>query len=110
MVNLPSVLSGKIAFRKVSFNFNNGLGKKHILKNIYLTISPGETVVLFGLSVVGKTIFLSLMLRHHNTCSGIIEFDDVNVLQLQQHEIRKNILLIPQKSVIMSETVHDKLL
>ena len=71
-----TVESGKphtIEFRNVSFAYP-GTDKK-VIKNINLTIRPGETAVLVGLNGAGKTTFIKLLTRLYDPTEGQILLD-----------------------------------
>ena len=77
--NIPepaAVESGKphtIEFRNVSFAYPGT--DKQVIKNINLTIRPGETAVLVGLNGAGKTTFIKLLTRLYDPTEGQILLD-----------------------------------
>ena len=77
--NIPEpavVESGKphtIEFRNVSFAYPGT--DKQVIKNINLTIRPGETAVLVGLNGAGKTTFIKLLTRLYDPTEGQILLD-----------------------------------
>ena len=62
-----------IEFRNVSFRYPGT--EKDVLKNINLTIRPGETAVLVGLNGAGKTTFIKLLTRLYDPTEGVILLD-----------------------------------
>ena len=62
-----------IEFRNVSFAYPGT--DKYVLKNIDLTIRPGETAVLVGLNGAGKTTFIELLTRLYDPTEGEILLD-----------------------------------
>ena len=70
------VESGKphtIEFKNVSFAYPGTT--KQVIKNINLTIRPGETAVLVGLNGAGKTTFIKLLTRLYDPTEGQILLD-----------------------------------
>ena len=62
-----------IEFRNVSFAYPGT--NKRVIKNINLTIRPGETAVLVGLNGAGKTTFIKLLTRLYDPTEGQILLD-----------------------------------
>ena len=62
-----------IEFRNVSFAYPGT--NKNVIKNINLTIRPGETAVLVGLNGAGKTTFIKLLTRLYDPTEGQILLD-----------------------------------
>ncbi len=62
-----------IEFRNVSFRYPDT--QVDVLKNINLTIRPGETAVLVGLNGAGKTTFIKLLTRLYDPTEGEIYLD-----------------------------------
>ena len=62
-----------IEFKNVSFRYPGT--QRDVLKNINLTIRPGETAVLVGLNGAGKTTFIKLLTRLYDPTEGQIFLD-----------------------------------
>ena len=62
-----------IEFRNVSFAYPGT--DKYVIKNVSLTIRPGETAVLVGLNGAGKTTFIKLLTRLYDPTEGQILLD-----------------------------------
>ena len=72
-----------IEFKNVSFRYPGG--QRDVLKNINLTIRPGETAVLVGLNGAGKTTFIKLLTRLYDPTSGEILLDGKN---LKEYDVK----------------------
>ena len=72
-----------IEFKNVSFRYPGG--RRDVLKNINLTIRPGETAVLVGLNGAGKTTFIKLLTRLYDPTSGEILLDGKN---LKEYDVK----------------------
>ncbi len=83
-----SVLRGKphtIEFVNVSFAYPGT--DRMVLKNINLTIRPGETAVLVGLNGAGKTTFIKLLTRLYDPTEGVILLDGKDIREYDVREL-----------------------
>lgn len=62
-----------VEFKNVSFRYPGT--ERYVLKNINLTLRPGETAVLVGLNGAGKTTFIKLLTRLYDPTEGQILLD-----------------------------------
>ena len=72
-----------IEFRNVSFRYPGT--ERDVLKNVNLTIRPGETAVLVGLNGAGKTTFIKLLTRLYDPTEGEIFLDGKN---LREYDVK----------------------
>lgn len=86
-----------IEFENVNFMYPNDEKKKQIFKNLNLKINPGEKVAIVGPSGNGKTSLINLLDRFYDLeeNSGSVKVDGINVKDLKQESLRKNICYIP---------------
>ncbi|MDR2653880.1 MAG: Fe-S cluster assembly ATPase SufC [Mycoplasmataceae bacterium] len=80
-------------------NLNVNLDEKPFLKNISLSISKPEIILLMGNNGQGKTTLLKTIMNHYSTkiVSGEIKFNNTEISSLNTYEIAKQgILYIPQ--------------
>lgn len=94
-----------ITYRNVSFTY----GKEMILKNINLEIKRGEVVALVGASGSGKSTIVNLLERFFDATSGEILIDDVNILDIDLKELRRNIALVTQDVFLFSDTIEKNI-
>tara|TARA_B000000475_G_C15596952_1_gene283131 strand:- start:54 stop:497 length:444 start_codon:yes stop_codon:yes gene_type:complete len=76
-----------IDFTDINFKYSSS--KNFIVKNITLSIKPGETVALVGKSGSGKTTILDLIPRLYEPTSGSIKFNDKDITKMDLNFIRK---------------------
>ena len=82
------VMHGKphtIEFRNVSFAYPGS--DRMVIKNVSLTLRPGETVVLVGLNGAGKTTFIKLLTRLYDPTEGEILLDGRNIKEYDIKEL-----------------------
>ncbi|MGC9968391.1 MAG: ABC transporter ATP-binding protein [Minisyncoccia bacterium] len=102
--NAPSLppLKRQIAFRNVSFGYRD---REPALKNINLIIPAGKTFALVGRSGSGKTTFINLLLRSFDPQKGRILIDGVDIRDVTQESLRRQIAVVPQEVDLFSRTV-----
>lgn len=91
---------GRIEFRDVSFAYPGS--NQVVLKNINLTIQPGETVGIMGATGCGKSSLVNLIPRFYDASSGAVLVDGVDVREYDQKDLRDKIAIALQKSELFS--------
>ena len=87
-------LPHSIEFRNVSFAYPGS--ERKVIKNINLTIRPGETMVLVGLNGAGKTTLLKLLTRLYDPTEGTILLDGKDIREYDVTELYKTFGIIFQ--------------
>jgi len=100
-VDLTTVDS-KIEFKDLSFGYNPD---EPVLHNINLSISPGETVAIVGVSGVGKSTMLTLIPRFYDPDEGEILIDDFNIKDVTQKSLRENIGIVTQETILFNDSI-----
>ncbi len=99
------VTHGKIEFRNVSFKYR----RKMVLKNLNLTINPGERVGIVGPSGAGKTTLVNLLMRFYDPTHGEILIDGQNIRDITQDSLRENISFIPQDPSMFNRSLGENI-
>ncbi|KAH7361060.1 ATPase-like protein [Rhexocercosporidium sp. MPI-PUGE-AT-0058] len=76
------------------------------IKNLALSIRPGEKVAICGRSGSGKSSTILLLLRlldPLSSCSGNIIIDDIHLRQIERSTLRERIIAIPQDPVFLPD-------
>jgi subfamily B ATP-binding cassette protein MsbA len=92
-----------IRFENVSFAY--GGKSKDVLRNISLTIQPGQLVALVGRTGSGKTSLISLLLRFYDPTSGAIFIGDTDIRSVASKELRANIGVVTQETILFNDTI-----
>ncbi|MBO5055846.1 MAG: ABC transporter ATP-binding protein [Lachnospiraceae bacterium] len=98
---------GKVEFRNVSFAFPGT--EQTVLKNINLTINPGEVVAVMGATGCGKTALVSLIPRFYDVTGGAVLVDGVDVREYKQKDLRNKIAIALQKSELFSVSIKENI-
>jgi ATP-binding cassette subfamily B protein len=101
-------VQGSIDFRDVTFGYQaNG---QRVLKNVSLSIAPGEFVALVGPSGAGKSTLCSLIPRFYDVVDGSVSIDGRDVRETTLASLRRNVGVVQQDIYLFSGTVRDNLL
>jgi len=99
------VKSGKIEFQNVYFKYR----KNYVLKDLSLTINPGERIGIVGASGSGKTTLVSLLMRFYEPQHGNILIDGQNINDVKQDSLRESISFIPQEPTMFNRTIGENI-
>ncbi len=97
----------KIEFKHASFAYQGA--NKEAIKNLNLTIYPGETIGIIGGTGSGKSSIVNLIPRFYDTTKGEVFVDGVNVKEYSFKELRNKIGIVPQKAVLFKGTLKENL-
>ncbi|WBU56014.1 ABC transporter transmembrane domain-containing protein [Paracoccus sediminicola] len=100
-VPLSRPIRGEIALRDVSFAYPSRQDLP-TLRDVTLTIRPGETVALVGPSGAGKTTVIQLIQRFWDPLAGSVTLDGIDLRQMRRADFRAEIALVPQDPVIFA--------
>ena len=99
------VNKGLIEFKNIYFKYRN----KYVLKNLSLTIKPGERVGIVGASGAGKTTLVNLLMRFYEPQKGEIIIDGQKIDEVRQDSLRENISFIPQDPTMFNRTLAENI-
>lgn len=102
------IKDGVIEFKNVSFKYPDA--DEYVLHNINFVAEPGKTTAFIGSTGSGKSTIVNLIPRFYDTSEGEVLIDGIDVRDLNQHELRKNIGYVPQKAVLFSGTIESNIL
>ena len=102
----PAVVKGAFELKHVEFTYSNGT---HAIRDLSMTIEPGKTTALVGLSGAGKTTIVNLLDKFYAPDSGSITLDGVPLKEWDTQVLRDNIGLVLQKNHIFSGTIEENI-
>jgi ATP-binding cassette subfamily B protein len=98
---------GKVTFKDVTFTYDDT--NITALKNINLTVNPGETLAILGNTGSGKSTIIELISRLYDTTKGTILLDDKPIEQGNLNDIRSQIGFVPQDPFLFSDTIGNNI-
>jgi len=98
-------VQGRIVFDNVCFKYDKT--DQFVLKNINLTIEPGESVAIVGASGSGKTTLVNLIPRFFAPSSGTVTVDGNDLSTLTLTSLRGQIALVSQEIALFNYSVAD---
>src|SRR5882762_570870 len=93
---------GRIEFDHVDFSYNGG---QPVLKDVSLTIRPGQLAALVGPTGAGKTTIISLLPRFYDLSAGQIRIDGTDIRNFKSKSLRQQISFVLQESFLFRATV-----
>jgi len=96
---------GSIRFEDVGFSYEQEVGRQDALRNINLSIMPGEVVAFVGPSGGGKSTLVNLLPRFFKPTSGYIFLDDIRLEDIVLADIRKQIAFVSQDVILFNDTI-----
>ena len=98
-------LDGNIEFNNVNFSYE----ENNVLNEINLIIESGKKTAFVGLSGSGKSTLINLLLRFYDNYSGNIKIDNHDIKSLSLFDLRENISLITQETLLFNESILDNI-
>ncbi|KAJ5384434.1 hypothetical protein N7517_002345 [Penicillium concentricum] len=97
---------GRVSFHHVDFAYDSRL---KTLKDVDISIEPGTTVALVGMTGSGKTTILRLLLRLYDVSSGQIKIDGQDIRDITLSSLRQTIGVVPQDPVLFNASIIENL-
>lgn len=101
-------VKGEVVFDQISFSYNEG--EEKVLNNINLSIDPGETIALVGMSGGGKSSLISLIPRFYDVTEGRILLDGVDIRDYKVRSLRDQIGMVLQDAILFSDSIETNIL
>jgi ABC-type multidrug transport system fused ATPase/permease subunit len=99
-------IEGTIDLRDVSFAYNDD---EPVLRDVNLTVRPGQTVALVGPTGAGKSTIANLIARFYDATEGAVLIDGVDVRDVTQQSLRSQMGLVPQDPFLFAGTIRDNI-
>jgi len=94
--------TGRVDFNAVNFSHE---GRAIGVRDIDFSVAAGKKVAFVGTSGAGKSTLLKLLFRFYDVEGGSVEVDGVDVRDLTQESLRRQLGLVPQDVVLFNDTI-----
>lgn len=102
----PESVKGAVEFSGVSFAYEE---KSPVLTDISLAVKPGETVAVMGVSGVGKTTLISLILKFYKPQQGRILLDGRDLEEIDTLWLRNQVGIVSQETFLFNDTIEHNI-
>lgn len=102
-----AVPTGEIVFDDVTFTYDRKVGG---VRDIDLTIAPGEKLGIVGASGAGKSTLVALLLRLYHSEKGNIRIDGQDVEEVTQASLRRQIGMVTQETAMFNRSARDNII
>lgn len=101
-VDLPA--TGAVVLRNVTFGY---AGNESVLRDVDLTIAPGERLALVGPTGAGKSTLAKLVARLYDPTDGSVTYGGVDLRQATQSSLRQRVTVVPQEGFLFDGSLRD---
>ncbi|HEX6069934.1 MAG TPA: ABC transporter ATP-binding protein, partial [Longimicrobiaceae bacterium] len=91
-----------LRFEDVSFEYQPG---EPVLRDVSLTVRPGQVVALVGPSGAGKSTLIDLVPRFHDPTSGRVSIDGTDLREVRLADLRAQLGIVTQETILFHDTV-----
>jgi HlyB family type I secretion system ABC transporter len=106
-IRLPRLL-GRVEFDNVTFRYEPD-DQANVVQAVSFEIEPGQTVAFVGASGCGKSTLIKLLYSFYDLSSGRIMLDGFNQKDVTLKSLRKQIAMVPQKSLLLRASIRDNI-
>ncbi|MBX3458505.1 MAG: ABC transporter ATP-binding protein [Planctomycetes bacterium] len=97
---------GEVEFDSVFFRYRN---REPVLNGLSLHVMAGEMVGIAGTTGAGKSTLIKLLLRLYDVNEGAIKVDGIDVRQVRQEDLRRQIALVSQDVFLFHGTIRENI-
>lgn len=105
----PPKTTPTLRIQHLSFAFSSSSESK-ILKDINLSLPPGQTLGIVGPVGSGKSTLVNLLARLYNPPPNTILLDNTDILSLSLNDLRSIVVLAPQDTFLFSDSIERNIL
>ncbi|MFJ2446696.1 ABC transporter ATP-binding protein [Pseudomonas sp. NPDC087626] len=99
---------GDVSFEQVSFAYDPH-SPTPVIDQLDLQVRAGEVLAIVGPSGHGKSTLVQLLTRFYEVQAGAVRLDGIDVRELTQQALRRNVGVVLQDNVLFSGTILDNL-
>ncbi|MBW4542331.1 MAG: ABC transporter ATP-binding protein/permease [Myxacorys chilensis ATA2-1-KO14] len=99
-------IDGDVTFENVQFGYTP---TQRVLNGVNFRAASGQTIALVGPTGAGKTTIINLILRFYDVTGGAVKIDDIDIRQVTQASLRRQIGIVLQDTVLFRGTVAENI-
>ena len=103
---VPRERGGRVVFENVTFGYTPD---RLLMKNINLTVEPGQKVAIVGPTGAGKTTLINLLMRFYELNGGSISVDGVKITDMSREELRDRFGMVLQDTWLFEGTIGENI-
>ena len=103
---VPGERGGRVVFENVTFGYTPD---RLLMKNINLTVEPGQKVAIVGPTGAGKTTLINLLMRFYELNGGSISVDGVKITDMSREELRDRFGMVLQDTWLFEGTIGENI-
>ena len=103
---VPKEHGGSVTFHNVQFGYTED---RLLMKNVNLTVKPGQKVAIVGPTGAGKTTLINLLMRFYELNSGSISVDGVDIKEMSREELRSRFGMVLQDTWLFEGTIGENI-
>lgn len=102
----PENHGGSVVFRNVQFGYSPD---RMLMKDVNLTVKPGQKVAVVGPTGAGKTTLINLLMRFYELNGGSISVDGVDIKDMTRAELRDRFGMVLQDTWLFEGTIGENI-
>jgi ATP-binding cassette, subfamily B, bacterial MsbA len=103
------LIKGEVCFEDVSFDYSDAEEPREVLRDITLSVAPGQAIALVGPSGAGKTTLVNLIPRFYDPTAGCVTVDGHDIRRVKMASLREQIGIVPQETALFSGNVLENI-
>jgi ABC-type multidrug transport system fused ATPase/permease subunit len=99
-------IEGHVRFEHIRFGYGDG---PEVLHDLDLDVPAGTTVALVGHTGAGKSTIAKILARFYDPREGRITIDGVDLREVKQESLRRQLGIVPQEGFLFAGTVRENI-
>jgi len=96
---------GAVTFEHVDF----GYGEELLIRDMNISVEPGQTVAIVGPTGAGKTTLINLLMRFYELDGGVIRIDGLDSRKMSREDLRTTFGMVLQDTWLFNGTIRDNI-
>ncbi len=101
-------ITGEVLFNGINFSYPQRMDVQ-VLSDINFSVKENQTIALVGASGGGKSTIASLLLNYYGATKGDIQFNGVNISEIETNHLRSHLAIVPQEVILFAGTIKENI-